>query len=335
MFNGKGTRTHLTPPKGVHYQWARKGSYRIEQNLGVMISYQIDLLCSQNSHLQYMYWMVVQLMLEGRQASFKKGYILVIIGGGITGDIQINDKNCHRGFKNHYRDLEMKLILEQLEKDPIKIPSPLRNEMMSMLLQAWETLECDTKREFKSLFVTNTLDWSEDYLVPDKLFALIGDEIIELMSQNSVKTLVEVIRNLLPPKGIRRKVNVEGSKFLDFEGEDISLDEFQQECDEDEVTENDLAAVEDNSDVVDATIVQSNNDQSNSTSIPKHHVSFPNLTNDPDIKRDSEFLDKMQQIMTNGNTLTLFIPYLSQFRATYQKARRSVKKRIESKVTER
>ena len=268
-------------------------------------------------------------MLEGRQASFKKGYILVIISGGITGDIQISDKNCHRGFKNHYRDLEMKLILEQLEKDPIKIPSPLQNEMMSMLLQAWETLACDTKRDFKSLFVTNTLDWSEDYLVPDKSYALIGDEIIELMSQNSVKTLVEVIRNLLPPKGIRRKVNVEGSKFLDFEGEDISLDEFQQECDEDEVTENDLAAVEDNSDVVDATIVQSN-----STSIPKHHVSFPNLTNDPDIKRDSEFLDKMQQIMTNGNTLTLFIPYLSQFRATYQKARRSVKKRIESKVTE-
>ena len=274
--------------------------------------------------------MVVQLMLEGRQASFKKGYILVIISGGITGDIQISDKNCHRGFKNHYRDLEMKLILEQLEKDPIKIPSPLRNEMMSMLLEAWETLECDTKREFKSLFVTNTLDWSEDYLVPDKLFALIGDEIIELMSQNSVKTLVEVIRNLLPPKGIRRKVNVEGSKFLDFEGEDISLDEFQQECDEDEVTENDLAAVEDNSDVVDATIVQSN-----STSIPKHHVSFPNLKNDPDIKRDSEFLDKMQQFMTNDNTSTLFIPYLSQFRATYQKARRSVKKQIESKVTER
>ena len=42
----------------------------------------------------------------------------------------------------------------------------------------------------------------------------------------------------------------------------------------------------------------------------------------------------MQQIMTNGNTSNLFIPYLSQFRVTYQKARRSVKKRIESKVTE-
>ena len=39
--------------------------------------------------------------------------------------------------------------------------------------------------------------------------------------------------------------------------------------------------------------------------------------------------------MTNGNTSKLFIPYLSQFRATYQKARRSVKKRIESKVPEK
>ena len=58
--------------------------------------------------------------------------------------------------------------------------------------------------------------------------------------------------------------------------------------------ENDLTAVEDNCEVVDA--VQSNNDQSNSTSIPKHHVSFSNLTNNPEIKRDSEFLDKMQQI---------------------------------------
>ena len=99
--------------------------------------------------------------------------------------------------------------------------------------------------------------------------------------------------------------------------------------------ESGLAAVEDNSEVVDATTAQSNNDQSNSTSIPKHQVSFPNLANDLDIKRDSEFLDKMQQIMTNGNTSKLFIPYSSQFRATYQRARCSVKKRTESKVPEK
>ena len=99
--------------------------------------------------------------------------------------------------------------------------------------------------------------------------------------------------------------------------------------------ENDFAVVEDNSEVVDATTVQSNNNQSNSTSISKHHVSFSYLTNDPDIKRDSEYLDKMQQIMTNGNTSKWFIPYLSQFSVTYQKARHSVKKRIVSKIPEK
>ena len=66
---------------------------------------------------------------------------------------------------------------EQLEEDPIKIPSPSRNKMMPMLLQAWKTLEIDTKGEFKSLFVTNGLDGS-DYLLSDKLFALIRDELV-------------------------------------------------------------------------------------------------------------------------------------------------------------
>ena len=108
----------------------------------------------------------------------------------------------------------------------------------------------------------------------------------ELMQQNFVKTYKEVIRNLIPPKGVKRKANVEGSELLDCEGEEISLEEFQQECNEGEETENDLTAVEDNSEVVDATTVQSNKDQSNSTSIPKHHVSFFNLNNNPDIKRE-------------------------------------------------
>ena len=37
--------------------------------------------------------------------------------------------------------------------------------MMPMLLQAWKTLEIDTKTEFKSLFVTNALDGSENYIM--------------------------------------------------------------------------------------------------------------------------------------------------------------------------
>ena len=52
-------------------------------------------------------------------------------------------------------------------------------------------------------------------------------------------------------------------------------------------------------------------------------TTFVFLTNDPDFKRESEFLDEMQQIMSSGNT-ELFILYLSQSRTIYQKARRNV-----------
>ena len=39
VFKGKGTRTQLTPLKGVHYQQAPKGSHRTEQILGVIDSH--------------------------------------------------------------------------------------------------------------------------------------------------------------------------------------------------------------------------------------------------------------------------------------------------------
>ena len=43
-----------------------------------------------------------------------------------------------------------------------------------------------------------------------------------LLSQNSTK----VIRNVIPPKGVKQKANVEGSEFLDCEGEEIPLEEL-------------------------------------------------------------------------------------------------------------
>ena len=89
-----------------------------------MISYQINLIFSEQSFAIYVLGdFSIHLMPDVRQALLKKGYVFIIIGGGITGDIQINVTNCHRDLKKHYRDLVMKLMLEQLEKDPVKIPS--------------------------------------------------------------------------------------------------------------------------------------------------------------------------------------------------------------------
>ena len=64
------------------------------------------------------------------------------------------------------------------------------------------------------------------------------------------------------------------------------------------------------------------------SSASKKETSLLSFISDPEIKKDVEFLEKFQQIMEDSGTSTLFIPYISQFRATFQKARRSIKKRI-------
>ena len=85
-------------------------------------------------------------------------------------------------------------------------------------------VKIDAKRSFKRLFVTNAFDGSEDYLVSDKLFKLIGPQMIqfreELMKEKSTKDLEVLLKSITPPKGIRRK-NVEGAELLDCEGEEI------------------------------------------------------------------------------------------------------------------
>ena len=48
--------------------------------------------------------------------------------------------------------------------------------MINMAVKASRKFGVSFAEVFKELFVTNKLDGSEDYLVSDKLFALIGNE---------------------------------------------------------------------------------------------------------------------------------------------------------------
>ena len=161
--------------------------------------------------------------------------------------------------------------------------SPSRDEMMRMLLKAWELLDVDTEREFKSLFLTNAFDGSEDYLVSDKLYAVVGNEMVKFRTSRPAKTLKEVIRKLIPPKGVKRKGNDEdneGIKLLDCEEEEIPLEGLEQECDdelcdEDEV-ENDNVVAEENHDQIGLSTISSPS---------KKETSLLSFTSDPDLKR--------------------------------------------------
>ena len=162
---------------------------------------------------------------------------------------------------------------------------------MSILLVSCEKLKVDTEKELKSLFVSKALDDSEDYLVSDKLYALIGEEMLkfrkDLMLPKPIKALKEVVRKFMHPKGINRVGNVEGSKLLDCQYEDIPIEEFQEEFSNEEETNEDVET-EKNNENRDSVVIPTANDDLTSH-VPTNLSLF---TNAPDIKADFKFQDK-------------------------------------------
>ena len=100
----------------------------------------------------------VHLMPEIRKALYERGFILLVMGGGLTGFIQADDTDLHRCLKALYRHEEMNLMLKMLEKDKNKVPSPNREDMVKMLLSTWKDVPNNFAQVFKKLFVTNALD---------------------------------------------------------------------------------------------------------------------------------------------------------------------------------
>ena len=125
VFKGVGTRTKLQPPDGVKYQWDPKGSYRLDQMLRSIKNFPTHFsMFTQKDFGVYVHDdYTVHLMPELRHALFKRGYILIVIGG-ITGDVQINYTNYHHMLKSGYRDQE--LMLRQLAETLHKFPHRLR-----------------------------------------------------------------------------------------------------------------------------------------------------------------------------------------------------------------
>ena len=148
----------------------------------------------------------VHLQPEVKAALLKQGYIYVGIGGGITGDMQISDTDLHAPLKAKYRELETNLMLQQLRKDPHKIPRPDRDDMMSMLTEAMGSVQIDVNARMKNLWLTNALDGSEDYLVSERIFTLVGNSLINkresLMNSPSPRTLKELVKRITPPRKV-------------------------------------------------------------------------------------------------------------------------------------
>ena len=67
-------------------------------------------------------------------------------------------------------------MTEPLRPNLRKIPQPTRHDMMRMLIESFKSLESDFVNRFKTLWVTNFSEGSEDYLVSERLMLLVGEK---------------------------------------------------------------------------------------------------------------------------------------------------------------
>ena len=139
LFKGKGIRAKVEkPPPNVNIQWSESGSYRLENILELVETlpkipqifgigkYRIYLLDDYSAHVHP----------DVKQALLKKGWILVAFGGGITGDLQVNDTSLHHPLKSVYRDKEEQALTTKLSQED-KIPCLSRNEIVNMLTDSY------------------------------------------------------------------------------------------------------------------------------------------------------------------------------------------------------
>ncbi|MCP3919840.1 MAG: hypothetical protein GY711_30270, partial [bacterium] len=72
-----------------------------------------------------------------KRLAWQRGFVLVQIGGGCTGTIQVNDTDLHQKLRHDYQQEEMRTAVEQMREDPTRVPSMRPADCIGVLADVW------------------------------------------------------------------------------------------------------------------------------------------------------------------------------------------------------
>ena len=299
VFKGVGTRVKLDPPAGVTVQWAPKGSYRVEHMVKFcsQVPVQSCALFPQKRKIFTLDDYSAHLDPQIKEELKKQGYFLVILPGGITGDLQVNDTDLHHPLKTLYREKESALMIDLLTENPGKIPAPNRDQMMRLCQAAFNEalVDVDISGAFKRNGLTIKLDGTEDHLVSNKLKLLVWDKMIEFRERllrtphpSSLKKLDEM---MIPPDGVKRKLvgvvdGVPPDEGMEVLGGELTDEEYASNSGSESKNEE-----EEESSVTQVT-------QKQPPSQTQHKSTVDLSTVDPVLKADLECLNRIESAIT-------------------------------------
>ena len=217
-------------------------------------------------------------------------------------------------------------MTDQLKANPKKIPQPSRDDMMRMLSESFEAVEIDVVTHFKSLWVTNALDGSEDYLVSERIMMLVGEKLKvfrkQLNKAESPKNLKDLLKLITPPKVVKRKSKKtavpvdEGEELFDCDGEELNHEPLPESDDSDQDDE-------ENGDPDNEGEQSQTENQQTTTAAPVLLASI--VKDNPELKKDAIFLDNLGILLSTSDTSDKFIPFMNHFKRDYIAARRAIK----------
>lgn len=100
-------------------------------------------------------------------------FVVIFIGGGATGVVQVNDTHLHGPLSREYMEREMTSMFEAMQADPHGCPGRTRYQCMSDLMLVWQdqALHLRSCEGFLQNQLTNKLDGSEDHLACSEVSA--------------------------------------------------------------------------------------------------------------------------------------------------------------------
>ena len=164
---------------------------------------------------------------------WSRGYLLLLMGGGVTGAVQIPDTHLHLPLSTQYQHAEMELLAGLMDLNPVGLPLMSREDCVRELCAIYSNPALHTKvanRGTRDNMYTLALDGSEKHLANpqllklweelqmDKWVTLITADLDATHASGALEWTSDFARGLLEPCPKRCTLD-RYEEFMDDEGE--------------------------------------------------------------------------------------------------------------------